>query len=549
MEAQPALPRRLLAALLALVGVLLPLLSRASAHPLTAAGGSSDPFAPGLRWTWEAGADEPWIPRDLVLVGDGELVWGGLAGGSPGVALLGTGGTEDPDAPLLVDPGFAGAIGPVLVAAGDEASELYALAQYPTTPAPARRSVVTRHDATGAAGGAGFAPVWSRELGQTGNGGAFLETTPDGDVVVAACFDVASSTVRMERIDPAGGSLLAHASVPAVALRNLAISADGERIVLLLGLEVVVLDGGLGVRHAEGLTGASGALAVSADGSIVAVGDVDEVRLLEEGPGGWSSRVASAAGVNEIVVGAALCDDGDVLALTWWNDATEADVRCEILDVASGAVLGTWSQSSPPGGLQNLPAALSITPGGERVALGLWGVGDTRPELILLEVGSPTPLLAADLPGSVYALDLDRSGTRLAVGMKDRHANLFSATGAVRLHDTGERDLQLVADPRLGGQLEAACLRAGSHTVVFAVGPPLAAPIYLPALGGELWLDVAAGLLLFQESSDAGGRARMSAPIPSDPALAGLPLGLQAVALLTTGGPRLAGALVRPILL
>ena len=550
MEEFFALPRRLPIALLVFLGTACPLPSAVSASPPSAAGrASSDPFVSGLRWSHGAPAATPWIPRDLVLVGDGELLWAAPAGATPSLALFGTASVTDPVAPLFGDPGFAGAIGPLHVATGDSADELFALAQYDTTTPPLRRTVVTRHDAVASAGGAAFVPLWSTELGRLGNGGAMLAATPTGDTLVAACFAAGSSVVRVERLDPRNGVPLAVAEFFGLALRGLAIAADGERLVVLVGTEALVLDRDLVVLHGMPLASAGAGVSLAASGRRIAVTDGSELLVLEESGGTWTSRVLSRGGPAELAVQTALSTDGAVLAVTWWNAANGTDVRCEILDGTTGGVLGGWSQTGTTGGLQNFPSALALTPDGRRVALGLWGTGDGRPEVVLLEVGKSSPVLEADLPGSVEALALDPGGTRIAVGMKDAHANHFATTGAVRLYDTGERDLQLTAVPRLGGRLELGHGGSPAGTVVFAVGTPRAAPLSVPFLGGELWLDTAHPLLLFAVAPDPLGRAWWALDVPADAALAGLEVVVQAVVLPAGGGVRLARRVVRPALL
>ncbi|MEW6071909.1 MAG: hypothetical protein AB1726_04835 [Planctomycetota bacterium] len=546
MEEVLSLPRRSPAVLLALLGAISPLLSRASAPPPVAAGGSSsDPFAPGLRWSFAAPPSAPWIPRAVALVGDGELCWVAPAGGTPSLALFAAAEIRDPDLPLFADPGLSGAIGPIQVAAGDDPGELFALVQLPGPVSPLRRTIATCHDAVAAAGGAAFAPCWSHEVGVPGNGPALLATDAGGGVLVAAAFDAGSRRVRLESLDPRTGALLAAAELPAPALRNLAVAAAGPCAVVLAGDRAVVLDLALATLHSTALAAAGAGLALSADGTRIAVGDGGEVFLLERAGGAWSRRTLLAGGLDELAVGVALSAAGDVLAATWWNGATGADVRCMIVDAATGTPRAGWAQAGAAGSLQNFPSALAITPDGSRVAVGLWGAGDGRPEVVLLDATTGATLLAADLPGSALALALDPGGTRVAVAMKDTHANLFSTTGAVRLYDTGERDLQLTRGLVVGGRLELALAGPPATAAIFAAGTPLVDPLPLALLGGDLWIDLACPILLLPVPPGPDGRAGAGADLPADPALAGLPVAVQAAALLLGGGIELAERVVR----
>jgi hypothetical protein len=553
MRPTPALPWRLPVPLLALLGATLFLSNPGSATPRSAAGGPPplDPFSPGERWCLSADSTEPWIPRDIAMVGDGELIWAAPAGVSPRLLLLATAPLGADEALLFEDDSVAAATGSIEVAAGDEASELFALAQYDDLPPPARRSVVTRHDALAHPGGPGsFTPVWSHPLAERGNGGALLAATPDGEGLVAACFDAARSRVWVERIDPATGTPLATAGFSGLALRGLVVSDDGRRIALLVGLEALLVDENLALLHTESLSAAGAALAISGDGRRVAIGDPGALYLIEDRGGVWTPLSPIVGAPGELLVAAALSRAGGVMALSWWNSIDGVSVRCEILDLDAGASLGVWSQSGVAGGMQNFPESLAITPDGDRVAVGVWGLGDAQPEVVLLDSspgGGAFPILEVDLPGSVHALALDPSGGRIALATKDSHANHFSAQGSVRLHDSGERDLQLTGVTRLGGTLEVAFSRPGAAHALFAVGDPLLAPLPLPPLLGELWLDLSAPLWLWSAPCDLEGRASLSLAIPPDPAYAGLETGVQGVGFL----PRsieLSSTLVRPIL-
>lgn len=557
MQPPPALLRRLPTLLLALIGAIGPHPPAASGSPAVVAGGPPpfDPFLPGERWSHAADPAAPGVPRDVVLVGgtrgEGELVWAAPAGAFPRLLLLASSATDGAAPLLFEDDSVRDASGPIHVAAGDEASELFALAQYDDLPGVARRSVVTRHDAIAAATGSGFTPRWSRELAEGGNGGAYLAASADGAVLVAACFDAGAARVWVERIDPATGAPQASAGFSTLALRNLVVSADGTRIVLLGGQEARVLDGNLATLHLEPLVGAGAALAISADGTRLAVGEPTRVRLLREVGGIWSTLLSLDGATGEVATAAALSDDGGVLAVAWWNSRDMVSVRCEIRDVTLGTSRGTWSQTGVGAGVQNYPEALVLSPDGARCAVGTWGLGDAAAEVVLLDVApgaAATPLLEIDLAGSAHALALDATGTRLAVAAKDAHANHFATSGTVRLFDTGERDLQLITAARVGGDLEVVSRHPGAVLTLFVLGDPLAAPLHLPPLVGELGVDPAAPWWLWSVPADAIGEARLTLAVPPDSAFAGLRPGLQSASF-RGGVIELSRTLLRPSIL
>lgn len=187
-----------------------------------------------------------------------------------------------------------------------------------------------------------------------------------------------------------------------------------------------------------------------------------------------------------------------------------------------------------------------MTPDGERIAVGMWGVGGQEPELVLLDRDQPAPIYTWSMGGSVLALDLDPSATRIAVCLKDAHANEFATTGTVTLVDTGERDLQLTSAARPGSLLELAYLRPEQVLTLFCLGLPRPAPLAVPGVQGVLQLDLGWPVLVFPALPDGSGRADADLLIPSSPVVVGLPLAVQTASLAPSGialsqyAPRLA---------
>jgi hypothetical protein len=147
----------------------------------------------------------------------------------------------------------------------------------------------------------------------------------------------------------------------------------------------------------------------------------------------------------------------------------------------------------------------------------------------------------------VRALALDRTGTRLALASKDVHASVSSARGDVRLFDSGERQLQLLDTPRLGGELRAAARRPGATIGWFLIGPRAEQTVQFPGVDGPLLLR--RDRLQFQVGlPDATGRMDLALPLPGSPALRGTQMHLQG-AFRVPGGVALTRNLVSPYLL
>jgi hypothetical protein len=515
--------------------------------PLALAGQEPDPFLAGERWSSSSAAS---IPRSIAFAG-GELVWCASSGSSGEVALF-------PSAPLAAadaaaEPFFreasalAGALGRIQVQAGDEAGELFALVQTAAPDAARRRTLVLGFDALDAARGASFAPRWSHDPELRGNAPALFATSAGGDVLVVALAAAASGTLRVDRLDAHAGSLLERVDLAAGAPKGLALAPSGERAVLTAGLELFVLERGELLLQRT-LQGSTAALALSGDGRVLAHGDLERVLVHEEVAGTYAPLATIDGQSSELPVALALSHDGRTLAITWWDFLDGTSVRLDVLDVRTRVRTNSYAQRGAADGLQNFPSALRMTPDGERIALGLWGAGDERPELVLLRRDDPELVLAVDLPGSVEALDLDPTGTRVALATKDAHANRFAASGRVARYDSGERELALVQGARPGGTLEVALRSTQAlRSACFVVGLRREVPRTLRRLG-PLFLDLGGPLHFAAGTLDAAGCARARLAVPATSSVIGLPLGIQGLGL-SSGGPRLAPILVEPPIL
>lgn len=485
-----------------------------------------DPFAPGLRWTRAASAARPWIPRSLALGADDNLVWLAAGGASQHVELV-SAHSSGAAQPMFRDDGPAAAWGSLLVAAGRGARAFFSAVQYPQPDALHRATKVARYAPDSAALGSPFVPAWSHDCGLLTNGPARLACDEAGARVIVAVWNSATHEVALDVLDGSSGALGAHAALSAAALNELVLSADGSRAAVSAGLDLWILDAGLSVLHHETLASSTQALSLSGDGRKLAVGGLRALRVLADGGSGYAQAFQVGAAQDELSSRAALSRDGRTLAIGWWSFATGVDLRFEVIDVLTHARLYDIAQTGTIGGLQNLPEIVRVTDDGQRIAFGCWGDGTPKPEVLLCDRGSPLPLLSIDLPGSVQALALDASGTRLAVGSKSAHANQFATTGEVRLYDTGESDLFVQSPPRAGGTLEVTARHAGASEVLFLLGRRGSSPIHVAGTEGQLWLR-RSRLSLTPAIPDANGRASISLLIANDPLVIGTEWHLQA---------------------
>lgn len=479
---------------------------------------AQDPFAPGLRWSRAASASDAWLPRSVAFAADDNFVWVSALGASSHLELD---SASDAAAPLLDrDDALAGAISVLSVAAGKNRDALFSVAQHPQPDATHRRTRVARYGPLAAGAPGGFAPDWTYDPGPIVNGPARIACDERGTKLFVALWNDALGAVRLDVLDGASGALLGTSQLPAANLNDLAVSADGTRAIIGAGLDLYVCDAGANVVHHSLRASSVRGVCVSADGALVGAGGIASFDVLAASGGGYASAFSIIGAGNELVSRAELSRDGSTLAIGWWTYTTGVALRLEAVDVASHARLWQWSQQGPVGGFQNVPEAVRVTADGARIALGTWGDGSATPEVLLFDRSSGTPRFTFDVPGSVLALALDATGTRVAVGVKDAHANQFASTGSIRMYDTGERELCATSQPRTGGVLELSARRAGASDVLFLAGRRSNVPILLPGTIGVLWLR-RAPLSVIVVPADASGRADLVLPVANDPLLRG----------------------------
>jgi len=480
---------------------------------------TSNPFVSGMRWSEGAAVSLPWIPRRVTFAGHGQAVWAGRAVGNPGATLYT--GTDASSLAGTLDVPFVGAIGAVEVAAGAGFGELYSAVQFPGAGL-GRVTEVTRTSAVQVP-----AALWTRTLAPEVAGGAKL--VAGGGALFAARHDVVAGKVWLDRLDPNDGHSLFAIQMPGAALRGLAVSNAGDRVALALGDRVAVFDGSGASLASFGLPTSSEAFSLSGDGKTLVAGDMGLVHLWRDTGTGFQPAGSAMAGGNWLATRAALSDDGLTLGVGWWDAKTGLSIRFHMWDLAGGTKLHDILQSGVFSSLQNFPEAVALSPDGQRMAIGTWGSGGPDPQLMLFDRDLVQPVYSTYLSGSVMALDLDDTGTRIAVASKAGHANQFSTTGYVQLFDTGERDLQIVGSVQTGAAFQLTSQLAGSTLSLFVFGTPLDPAAALSGVLGLSGIDPAQPFTVFGAPADPAGRADLHANVPASPALIGFELRAQAV--------------------
>ncbi|MCY2961606.1 MAG: hypothetical protein NTY35_15700 [Planctomycetota bacterium] len=501
---------------------------------------AQDPFLPGVRWTQGSDAAAPAIPRSVVFGAEENVAWTAWSGTNPAFSASAA-HAAGPNAALSREPAGPGSSGSIGVAGGS-GPWLVALDQVAAPDAWHRRTVVRGSWIDDVVPPGGLAPRWTREFPFAGNGAARIAGSASGAHAWVAAFDDTSQRVRVERLDSATGSVTFARELDALGLQEIAVASDGSRAVLAAGLDLWVLDAQGSTLHHAVLTATTTALAIAGDGRTIAHGAPGNLRLLREGPTGFALAISTNANVGELAVRAALDGNGSTLAIGWWSANSGTAWRFEVRDTALDTRLEQRAFVGPVGGLQDLPTAIALTADGRRAAFACWGDGTNAPEVGIWDRASDTYVLEANLPGSAFGLALDSTGTRALVAAKSTHANVLAATGEVRLFDTGERELQVLGPPLVGGSLHLAARAPGATAVLFLQGDPAPVPFRVPGIAGQMRL-LRVGLGVARLNADGQGRADWTSAIPADPAQIGTTRSFQA-AFRSPGGTRFGATLL-----
>lgn len=499
-------------------------LSALAAASLAAPALGQDVFTPGERWSDApaASAPSPWIPEDVRFVGDGAFVWVSRRGGDASAALYDA--VDAPGGARAVLPRRTDEVGVARIAAGMRGDRVFALVQREVQATGRRRMTASAHDPTTAeGGGALLADAWTFTFPTEVDGASLIDSDAEGRVVVAAGWDGQAALARIWRLDGTTGAVLAGAALPAVALDALSVSGDGERVAVAAGLDLYVLDADLQTLHSEDLSSSTPALDVSADGRVVAFGGLGGLHVITETGGAYAPAFTDPPTGPELPTRVALSADGGRVAASWWNHVQGTSARLVVMDTTFGAPLNGLSMGGISGQRQNLPVAARISPDGARAAFALWGDGNSQ-EVVMIDVDALfAPPTIIDLPGSARGLDLDASGTRMAIASKDVHAQVFGNRGELRLHDTGERAVQVTRTPTLGGAMDLAARRPGAPFGWFLLGTPDPA-----AAPGGLLLD-RSRVRVLAALADPTGRMDLSLGVPINaPSLIGSEIHVQA---------------------
>lgn len=496
---------------------------------ITANSSFANPSPQLPEWEHMAGT-EAYIPNKVTFGLHDNHVLSAADFGSRRLMLFDAPGDSNGERSRRVLP--ASNIGAIELATARDGDAVFSAAQFATGITTERFTEFARYDATDGSLENMLVPTWTNSFAPPGTLTSRIATDSEGAILTAAVWD--GSSVSLAQIDGQTGTLFTGVSFVAGSLTALEVSESGDRIALVAGTNLRIYDAQLNLLHEETFALTPNSFSLAGDGHRFAVGFTSHVDIFGE-QAFWSQQQTVIQGSQWLAAEVDLSHDGESLAIGWWNVATGFDVRFELRGGPALQVFFEREELGAGTGLQNLPQAVAITPDGKRAAFGCWGDGDSDPEVLLVDRDQAVPVLEVDLPGSVRALDLDRSGTRIVVAFKETHANIVGFRGSIRLYDTGERDLNLVEVPTISNGLKISYRPlAVPHAAYLALGKRNAFPT--PLAGGSMLALDRTAIRVIALNSNASP-AESTLPLATYPNLRGRELSIQML-FRTRGGLR-----------
>lgn len=302
--------------------------------------------------------------------------------------------------------------------------------------------------------------------------GPYIAVSSDGSTISSVLTNAGTAELIMFTAGsstPVVDYLAAGLSFP----RNSALSADGRYAGFRTNTHVAVFDRDLNALR-ESLYIGFGATPFDMSGS----GDLIVY--------GWSSleaRMWTGASYNPIwsysVSGhylstVSVSQDGSLVIGGWYNTSfTSAKVT--VHEAESGALMWEYTFATSSGLYQESIRRIEMTPDGRYFIVGSWGDdANLNPEVHIFDRDAgPTPYFTADMPGSVFDVDISADGGYASACGKHIHANVSGHGG-----DIVEIDMGLTAVPNL-------------EVILTPYNPP----IVIPAWGGSFDFNIELGNL------------------------------------------------------
>ncbi|MFM9994379.1 MAG: hypothetical protein ACKVU4_01115 [Phycisphaerales bacterium] len=264
-----------------------------------------------------------------------------------------------------------------------------------------------------------------------------VKVSRDGSVVVAFATDTNAQLCELFILDGPTGAYLRSwvftgfgGSVDLTDNGGLALvaqSANGRVIDTATGVEV----------FSAAANGAGGRFNISGDGSIIVLGGFD-LRVHRKQGATWVPAFTYFAPNSWFGWGSAVSRDNSTIGVMSHDYAQNYLVTAtRVFDVPTGALLGTHNTTGA-GQFQDSIAGAAISDDGSVLAVASWGAqNNVHPEVMVFDRAANL-IDSIDTPGSPFGFDMTGNGRYILVGSKAVHANIMGNGGRVTLLDRGE---------------------------------------------------------------------------------------------------------------
>jgi hypothetical protein len=361
---------------------------------------------------------------------------------------------------------------------------------------------------------------WSYTFAPIINAGSNVGISRDGSTIVAAIYNNNLNQIEIAAFGPSSNVPASYTIVPVAVndyMRGFDLSADGSTLYFSAGVTAHIFDVATATDIFSTSIGASfDSHAISGDGSVFAYGNFGFMSVWERsGTTYINTHTQFIPGGSNYVAEIDISDDSSTIAygVTFYSNYLTTTV--EALDVATKTV--TMSHTATGSGAsQNIISDVSISADGQRFAVGRWG--DDQGQVNEVDVYARsvnTPILSANLPGSVFDLEISADGQRVVSGSKAVHANTFGNGGRINLLDLGLEDFAVHNVPHLGATLSFEVFSGPNRpTNLLASLAELNPPQNYPGIG-FLFIDRATMTFHSLGTTDPSGHATGNFTLPS----------------------------------
>jgi hypothetical protein len=378
-----------------------------------------------------------------------------------------------------------------------------------------------------------------------GAGSNFCAVSDDGRFVVGATTRSQGLQVVRLDLESSSPSTPSYSEVldPFGPEQVFAASADGRRFYVggvYTGTVIDLLTGARLFEYQYPFGAAERGHSLSADGRTLVVPVAGKIHAYRDQGAGYQLAGAwdpfpTTSG--EVPYCTAASADGRVVAAAYAVSPDFLKVHLHAWDRDTGQQLLAHTVTGA-GAWNNLPTDLALSGSGERLVLSVLGdqagLADEVQVFERLAPGGPfSPGIALDLPGSVYRIDLSRSGEHLALSRRAGHAASPNSTKLVETYDLGS-DLRLSGQPLPGGQVVASYLTSGAAQPALAYLLVATQPAPSPEVFPFGTLHVRRQGVTLVPMQDADGDGTFEAPVPLAAGALGVPTYLQGYSV----GPR-----------